>query len=128
MTEQYSDGTGEEMHGIEHPADGTLSPEISNGFTRDQILNSLKGLQSHLEDEFDDPRDVERVKQATAALATAAMAIGLLHDTRQNRKDLRAVHDEEAQHGGHYATERKLHPGLYMEQEHSHYETIGERP
>jgi hypothetical protein len=23
-------GTGEEMHGVEHPADGTWSPEISN--------------------------------------------------------------------------------------------------
>jgi len=28
---QEHPGTGEEMHGTEHPADGTVSPPVSNG-------------------------------------------------------------------------------------------------
>ena len=50
MTEQFSEGTGEEMQGTEHPADGTWSPEISNG-PRD-LLAELDSVKAAAEEEF----------------------------------------------------------------------------
>jgi hypothetical protein len=84
--------------------------EQSNG---PALVAKLGDIIGAIKDQFTDPRDEGRVKQATTSLETAQMAIQHLHDTRQNRIDLVKVHEEEAKYGGHYAMERQNFPQMY---------------
>jgi hypothetical protein len=97
----------------------------STSTTKEEVLAQVKKMQDDLVSGFTDIRDLERVRQATSSLDTAAMAITLLHDGVQARKDLKDLHDEEDRMNGHYAMERRQHPNIYKELEHSHYEKIG---
>jgi hypothetical protein len=93
--------------------------------SKEEVLGRIKQMQSDLTSTFTDIRDEERVRQATSSLDTAAMAIAMLHDGIQARKDLKVLHDAEDKVNGHYAMERRQHPNIYRELEHSHYEEIG---
>jgi len=59
MSEQYSEGIGQPMQGVEHPADGTMSSEISNNpaqeVTPEQVLGALDSIKEHIDNKFGQP-------------------------------------------------------------------------
>jgi hypothetical protein len=81
--------------------------------SKEEVLGQLESMAAEVKADFTDPRDEARVSQALSSLQTAHMAIGHLHDERQNRRDLVAVHQAEAAANGRYADERSRNPDMY---------------
>lgn len=61
----------------------------SSSMSVKDLTGQLDDIVKVLEDEFTEPVDEARVKQATSSLATAKMAIEHLHQARHQRADLK---------------------------------------